>query len=73
MYESIKASILNPEKYRNRNSVLGWTYKAAQINEAREEAHKDYMALLCDGCPIRYAEHGRCACGHVNKEDRLPD
>ena len=73
MYESIKASILNPEKYSKHTSVIGWSYKTEQIKKAREEAFKDERALLCEDCPIRYAEHGRCACGHVNKEDRLPD
>lgn len=71
MYEDVKASVINPIKYRNR--YIPANYSVEQMNEARDEARMDEKSLCCDYCPFRAAEHGRCSCGHVDKEDRLPD
>lgn len=71
MLEEIKASVINPQKYRN--GYIGVIYSSEQREKGRAEARKDQKALSCDDCPFRIAEHGRCACRHLDKEDRLPD
>lgn len=71
MYEGLKAVFLRPEKYRT--PFYDYGYKPEQKKAAREEAEKDAVALLCDGCPFKFGEHGTCKCRHVDKDDHYPD